>query len=54
MKLLIGSFEVEPLLAHWIQAVAPPLDNWTQEVAPLLDLRTIDQVRNKLDQGKYY
>ena len=36
MKLLTGSFEVEPLLAHWIQVVAPRIANWTQAVAPLL------------------
>ena len=36
MKLLTGGFEAEPLLAHWIQAVAPPIANWTQVVAPLL------------------
>ena len=40
MKLLTDSFEVEPLLAHWIQAVAPRLVNWTQVVAPLLANRT--------------
>ena len=27
MKLLIGGFEAEPLLAHWIQAVAPHIVN---------------------------
>ena len=40
MKLLTGGFEVEPLLAHWIQAVALLMDNLTQEVAPLLANRT--------------
>ena len=27
MKLLTGDFEAEPLLAHWIQAVAPCMAN---------------------------
>ena len=27
MKLLTGGFEAEPLLAHWIQVVAPPITN---------------------------
>ena len=40
MKLLTGGFEVEPLLAHWIQVVAPLLANWTQVVASLLANRT--------------
>ena len=36
MKLLTGGFEAEPLLAHWIQAVALLTANQTQAVAPLL------------------
>ena len=40
MKLLTGGFEAEPLLAHWIQVVAPRAANWTQAVAPLLANRT--------------
>ena len=29
MKLLTGGFEAEPLLAHWIQVVAPHIANIT-------------------------
>ena len=36
VELLIGGFEVDPLLAHWIQVVAPRIAHWTQAVAPLI------------------
>ena len=42
MKLLTGVFEAEPLLAHWIQAVAPLMAKLTQAVTPLLANRTCE------------
>ena len=50
MKLLTSSFEAEPLLAHWIQAVALPIADWTKAVAPLLAKGTCAVLYNNLEQ----
>ena len=57
MKLLTGSFEAEPLLAHWIQVVAPLMANRTCAV-PGIDPKhkgerkiklEIDRIKEKID-----
>ena len=50
MKLLRGSFEAKPLLAHWIQVVALPMANWTQAVASLLAKSTCVVLCNNPEQ----
>ena len=48
MKVLTGDFEVESLLAHWIQVVELPIANWTQAMAPLLAKGTCAILYNHL------
>ena len=52
MKLLIGGFEAEPLLAYWIQAVTPLMANRVQVVAPLVASSTCGSLNISKTQGE--